>query len=84
MSHAKIAIHKGGHNLKYTIDRIEGNFAVCEDENGKISEISIAEFPWKVKEGTAFNIIDKVFKMLDNTKKSNKIKSKMDRLFKNE
>ena len=70
--------------MKYTIDRIEGSFAVCEDENRKMSQISLADFPWKVKEDTAFIKIDNDFQMIDNEEKSSRIKAKMDRLFKNE
>lgn len=84
MSRVKTAIHKGGSNLKYTIDRIEGDFAICEDENRKMSEISIAEFPWKVKESTAFTKIENKFLIVDNQERHNKIKMKMDRLFKND
>ncbi len=37
--------------LKYTVDRIEEGFAVCEDENGIMVNIEIATLPADVREG---------------------------------
>jgi hypothetical protein len=37
--------------MKYSIDRIEGNFAVCEDENGKFTDIEVSTLPEGVGEG---------------------------------
>ncbi|MBR0350137.1 MAG: DUF3006 domain-containing protein [Clostridia bacterium] len=37
--------------MKYSVDRIEEGFAVCEDENGKTVNIEIGKLPEGVKEG---------------------------------
>lgn len=37
--------------MKYTIDRISGNMAVCEDENGDLVKLISSELPSEVKEG---------------------------------
>ena len=37
--------------MRYIIDRIEGNIAVCEDENGNFVEIDILSLPSNIKEG---------------------------------
>ena len=37
--------------MRYIIDRIEGNTAVCEDENGNFIEIDILSLPSNIKEG---------------------------------
>ena len=37
--------------MKYTIDRINGNMAVCEDENGDLVKLMASELPSGVKEG---------------------------------
>ena len=33
------------------VDRIEGGFAVCEDDGGEMRDISLAELPEEVREG---------------------------------
>lgn len=37
--------------IKYTIDRIEKNIAVCFDENNKTIEIPVENFGFQVREG---------------------------------
>jgi hypothetical protein len=37
--------------LKYTIDRFEGNYAVCEDEHGNMSNIDRKKLPITAVEG---------------------------------
>lgn len=37
--------------MKYTIDRFEGDFVVCELENGKFVNIPRIRFPHNSKEG---------------------------------
>lgn len=37
--------------MKYIIDRIEGNFAVCEDPEGRMSDIDISLIRGTVKSG---------------------------------
>lgn len=35
----------------YTVDRIEGDWAVLEDENRQMSDVSLAELPAGLREG---------------------------------
>ena len=42
--------------MRYIIDRIEGNIAVCEDENGKMIEIDILKLPQNIKEGDCIKL----------------------------
>ena len=42
--------------LKYSIDRIEEGFAVCEDENGKMTNIEISALPEDAREGDIISI----------------------------
>lgn len=37
--------------MKYVIDRFEGNFAVCEDEHGKMQNIDRKKLPSTAVEG---------------------------------
>ncbi|MBR3835862.1 MAG: DUF3006 domain-containing protein [Clostridia bacterium] len=37
--------------MKYSVDRIEEAFAVCEDENGAFENIGLAALPENVREG---------------------------------
>ncbi len=43
-------------DLKYSVDRIEEGFAVCEDENGKAANIEIGKLPEGVKEGDLISV----------------------------
>ena len=43
-------------DLKYSVDRIEEVFAVCEDENGKTVNIEIGKLPEGVKEGDLISV----------------------------
>ncbi len=42
--------------LKYSVDRIEEGFAVCEDENGKTVNIEKEKLPESVKEGDLISV----------------------------
>ena len=44
--------------MKYTVDRIESGFAVCEDENGNLTDIELAILPEGVSEGDIIRITD--------------------------
>lgn len=37
--------------MKYSVDRIEDGFAVCEDENGTFTNFELAILPENIKEG---------------------------------
>ena len=43
-------------DLKYSVDRIEEGFAVCEDENGKTVNFEIGKLPEGVKEGDLISV----------------------------
>ena len=40
--------------MKWIIDRIEGDTAVCETENGGFADIKLESLPIGVKEGDTF------------------------------
>ncbi|MGN1329274.1 MAG: DUF3006 domain-containing protein [Eubacterium sp.] len=42
--------------MKWIIDRIEGEYAVVELENGKIADIPLISLPNNIKEGTVINV----------------------------
>ena len=42
--------------LKYSVDRFEESFAVCEDENGKSVNIEKEKLPADAKEGDIISI----------------------------
>ena len=42
--------------MKYSIDRIEENIAVCEDDDGNVLKLSVDELPPEIREG---DIIEK-------------------------
>lgn len=37
--------------MKYSVDRIEEDFAVCEDENGVFENLELSVLPENIKEG---------------------------------
>ena len=47
-----------GDIMKYTVDRIESGYAVCELENGSFSDIPLNEIP-PVKEGDVLVVDEK-------------------------
>lgn len=46
--------------LKYSVDRIEENFAVCEDEDGKFINIQLSDLPEGVREGDLISLENSV------------------------
>ncbi|WP_026893047.1 DUF3006 domain-containing protein [Lacrimispora aerotolerans] len=68
--------------MKYTIDRISGNMAVCEDENGDLVKLISSELPSGVKEGDILKKQDGVW-YKDETESSDRrqaMKEKLNRL----
>ncbi|MCH5320917.1 MAG: DUF3006 domain-containing protein [Eubacterium sp.] len=59
--------------MKWIIDRIENNTAVCEIENGKTIDVILDALPEGVKEGDVINI------SVDTTETENR-KEKIDKL----
>ena len=37
--------------MRFIVDRIEGHFAVCEDENMQMKDIPLADLPEDIREG---------------------------------
>lgn len=66
--------------MKSIIDRIEGDFAVCEFENGEVRNVALSELPEGVKEGMALNGNEVDFN--ETEERERRIKEKMSRLFK--
>lgn len=64
--------------LKYIVDRIEEGFAVCEDENGKFSDIEIAGLPEGIKEGDIISVEngEAVFLKEETEERRNRIQQK--------
>lgn len=74
----------GSEEMKYVIDRIEGNIAICEDENGKMVELDIAKLPLDIKEGSI--IIEENSRYIIDEKvteeKKKEVKKRMNNLWK--
>lgn len=67
--------------MRFTIDRFEGNFAVCEGEGRKMSNILRSVLPAGAKEGTAIIFDGKEYTIDADTTTSERIKRKMDSLW---
>lgn len=68
--------------MRYTIDRFEGEFAVVEIEDGGFLNILKSELPEGAQEG---DLVDDSSGTIDETateRKKEKMKSRLDRLFK--
>ena len=67
--------------MKYIIDRIENNLVICENQdNGKMEEFNIDQFPENIKEGDCLNFIKNKFEIDEDETKSRK--KKIDELMK--
>ena len=72
--------------MKYVVDRIEGNYAVCEDENNKIVNIPLKELPEGIKEKDVISFEeDKISKILiqDTLERKKKIEEMVKDLWEN-
>ena len=47
--------------MKYIVDRIERNYAVCQNENGLNEEIPLEKFDFPVEEGNHMDLINGKF-----------------------
>lgn len=65
--------------MKSIVDRIEGDIAVCELENGKMINIPLSELPQGVKEGMALN--GNEIDLEETEARTSRIREKMNRLF---
>ena len=51
--------------MKYTVDRIESDYAVCYDSFNNIRNVSLDEFDFEVFEGCIFIDCDGIYKIDD-------------------
>jgi len=69
--------------MKLTVDRIEENYAVCEvDDSKEILNLDISIFPSDIRSGDLVEFTDGVITLLPNSEIKERIKEKMDRLWK--
>jgi hypothetical protein len=73
----------GGFGMRVIIDRFEGAFAVCEDENRKMINIEKAKLPKQTKEGSVLIIQGDKIEIDHNEteKRKDRIKKMMDSLW---
>lgn len=66
--------------MRYIVDRIENEFAVCEDENKEIVNMPIKELPSNITEKSIIDYIDNKYIINDEEqlKREETIKQKMD------
>ena len=70
--------------MRLVIDRFEGEYAVCEFENGEYIDVSKVDIPQEAKEGDVLIKTDNGY-CVDKTateSKRKEIKERMNRLFK--
>lgn len=66
--------------MRFIVDRIENEFAVCEDENKEIVNIPIKELPSNITEKSIIDYIDNkyIINEEEQLKREETIKQKMD------
>ena len=55
--------------MYYSIDRFEGQFAVCEDENGMMKDIPVEQLPENLKEGNVLRYENGIFVLDEDEEK---------------
>ena len=60
---------------KYIVDRIENGFAVCEDEDGQMVDISLENLPSDLKQGDVLILEQEKYEVLKE--ETEKIKKEM-------
>ena len=71
---------------EYSVDRIEGKFAVCENRNTReMVNIELKNLPEETHEGSILKYLDGIFYLDKEQEKNieNRIKEKMDKLWNN-
>lgn len=69
--------------MKLVIDRLEGIYVVCEDHvSGEIINLDRTIFPENIKSGDLVEYVDGTIAILPNEDDANRIKEKMDSLWK--
>ena len=66
--------------MQVTIDRFEGNYAVCEKENLQMINIKVTELPKGAKEGDVLNIVENIITI--DKKETKKRKAEIEELTK--
>lgn len=64
----------------YTVDRIEGRYAVCEQEDGKMVNILLSDLPFEVEESTTFTKKGRTYSLVENQREE-RIGKLMDELW---
>ena len=69
--------------MSMTVDRIEGDFAVCELENGEIKNIPLENLPFGIKEGNIISEHEKGFfiDVFEEQERIKRIEEKIKKLF---
>ena len=69
--------------MSMTVDRIEGDFAICELENGEIKNIPLENLPFGIKEGNIISENEKGFfiDVFEEQERIKRIEEKMKKLF---
>ena len=65
-----------------TIDRFEGDFAICQTKTGQIQPIQREKLPKGCHEGDAIELKNGVYVQTDNSLRRKEMKEKMEKLFK--
>ncbi|MDR2657233.1 MAG: DUF3006 domain-containing protein [Oscillospiraceae bacterium] len=66
--------------MNYIVDRIEGEFAVCEDAHRTMRHFSLDSLPFPIQEGTCFEEENGVCSPCDDERRE-RIRCKMDRIW---
>lgn len=66
---------------KYTVDRIEGEYAVCELDDRSMINMLLSSLPFEAKEGMRFEQDGETYRVIEN-ERSKRIKNLMDELWK--
>lgn len=69
---------------RLVVDRFEGKYAICQDENGNMFGIELNEMPKDAKEGSVIDINDEgeiSVNSQETNKRSQRISEKTSRLF---
>ena len=67
-----------------SIDRFDGDYAICQDENEKLYEIKMSELPQNAKLGDILKLYPDgtlVFDMAETLNRKKRIKKLQDKLF---
>ena len=69
--------------MKYTVERIEDNVVVLEDENGNLLEVSLRLLPENIKSGNILLFENNSYNLINtaNEERRKRIKEKYQQLF---